>query len=88
MAAPTINNRWITVNGPIKIEYIHITDSTSNDETVITTLQRPVTVQIKAVNYDLAAGVQDAASADFSGKTITLRDPAASREYLLTVHGF
>ena len=88
MAAPTINNRWITVNGPVKIEYIHITDSTSNDETVASLLQRPVTAQIQPVNYDLAAGVQDASSVSLSGKTLTLRDPAASRQYLLVVHGF
>ena len=88
MAAPTINNRWVTVNGPIKIEYIHITDSTSNDETVACTIQRPITAQIQPVNYDLAAGVQDASSVTVSGKTLTLRDPVASREYLLVVHGF
>jgi len=88
MAAPTINNRWITVLGPVKIEYIHLTDSTSNDETVASLLARPIAVEIAPVNYDLAADVQDAASATFSGKVITLRDPASTREYMLKVYGF
>lgn len=88
MAAPTINNRWVTVTGPVKVEYIHITDSTSNDETIQTVIQRPVTAQISAVNYDLAAGAADAASVSLSGKTLTLRDPVLARDYLITVHGF
>lgn len=87
MAAPTINNQFVTVVGPRKIEYIDLTDDTSNDETVQTVIQNPTTVSIERVNADLT-GTADTASATISGKTITLRDPAASGRYILTVIGF
>lgn len=87
MAAPTINNRWITVLGPVKIEYIDLTDSTSNDETVSSLLANPQVVSIEPVNAD-QTGTADGASATISGKTITLRDPSSARRYLLKVHGW
>ena len=87
MAAATINNRWITVLGPVKIEHIFITDNTSNDTTIESLLQRPIAVHISDVNTDLG-GTADPASVTFSGKTITLRDPASTRPYMITVYGY
>lgn len=84
--AHTENNRWKTTQGPMMVEYVHITSDGTDDDTVQSLLQRPITVALESVNTDLA-GTADPASATLSGKTATLRDPN-SQDYLVKFVGF
>ena len=84
--ALTVNRRYIAVLGPVKKEFVHITSDGTDDDTLASLLQDPQTVSITSINTDLG-GTADPASATLSGKTATLRDPAA-QDYLVEFVGF
>jgi hypothetical protein len=84
--ALTENNRWISVQGPVKVERIHVTSDGTDEDTIATLIQNPITTSIKSVNTDLA-GTADPASTTVSGKTITVYDPNA-QDYVITAEGF
>ena len=84
--ALTVNDRFTSVDGPIKTERVHVTSDGTDDDTLASLLQNPITVSIESVNTDLAATAATV-SATLSGKVATLRDPAA-QAYLVTFVGF
>lgn len=85
--ALTENNRYTTVNGPIKIEYVHVTSDGTDPDTIEARIQNPVTVNVRSVNTDLA-GTADASSATVSGKTVSLHNTTNTEEYLVEILGF
>ena len=89
--ALTENRRYTAVLGPIRKEYIDVTADTTNPDTSIVSLLPSDNIRyvsIKPVNYDLAAGAQDAASATISGKTVSVHDAVNTRRYEIEVTGF
>lgn len=84
--ALTENSRYTAALGPIKLELINITSDATDDDTIDTRLVRVLAATILSANTDLT-GTADPASVTVSGKTLTLRDPAA-QDYLLLVVGF
>lgn len=77
---------YIVAEGPFKREIFVVTSDATDDDTINSKLQRPVAVSIKVANSDLG-GSADGASVTFSGKVITVRDPAAVT-YVIEVLGF
>jgi hypothetical protein len=72
--------------GPFKLQMMVI--QAANTDTVVSTLQNVQAVGIMPSNADLSGDSgNDDVSATFSGKTITIHDPTASRDYILFIIG-
>jgi len=92
--------RWITVNGPMKTEYLFYTpaaaDNFTNGDTTHSLLAHPYAAEVVPVNSDLGATAfpgsvdldNDEASATF--KTLTIHDCQAATVdgLLIKVHGY
>lgn len=82
MAAATSVTQYMTVQGPIKVEYISATFASSAD-TVASTMQRPI-MALAVTNADGGG-----AATAISGKTITVTDSGISASVVnLIVVGF
>lgn len=74
--------------GPVKMEILYITsDGTDNDASLSLLMANPQTISIDVANTD-QGNVASAASVSKSGKVLTLREPVAAREYILTAFGY
>lgn len=83
--AVTVNKRAVFL-GAMKLEKIWVTSDGTNDDTTTSILANVEAVSIAPANAD-QTGTADGVSITFSGKTLTLRDPAA-RDYVIECLGF
>lgn len=78
---------FIEATGPFKREIKVVTSDGTDDDTFVSKLQRILAVSIRVANSDLG-GTASGVSATFSGKTVTLRNPANTVTYIVEVIGF
>ena len=82
MAAATSITRYMTVQGPLKVEYLSATFAATGD-TIVSNMQRPL-FAIAVTNADGGA-----AATSISGRTITVTDTGISASTVnLIVWGF